>query len=99
MPHTVGRSRHRTPATDAGHASRSREPGLATRHAAPRGRPTSGGFGTTFNHYSDDVLHLFASLPLVATLDVASGALLVLFAGAIAWASLTLLLRLFKSHD
>jgi hypothetical protein len=45
------------------------------------------------------VLHLLASLPAVATLDVASGALLVLFAGAIAWASLTVLLRLFKSHD
>jgi hypothetical protein len=45
------------------------------------------------------VLHLIASLPMVATLDVASGALLVLFAGAIAWASLVGLMRLFKSRD
>ena len=45
------------------------------------------------------VLGRLATLPMVATLDLAYGVLLVAVAVAIAWVSVSLLIKLFKSQD
>jgi hypothetical protein len=45
------------------------------------------------------VLGLLSSLPMVATLDLAYGVLLVAVAVAIAWVCIALLLKLFKNQD
>jgi hypothetical protein len=54
---------------------------------------------TTRTDYSESVLAHLAALPAVAALDVASSLLLVGVAVAIAWSSVYLLVKLFKSQD
>jgi hypothetical protein len=49
--------------------------------------------------YSEEVLDFLLSLPMVATLDVAYGVLLVAVAVGIAWVCTALFLKLFKNQD